>query len=74
MFQGVTIVLCVTWIFGPQLWREKLPFDILPARAFEWVLYISGVLSSHPFIIYNVYKFVDICFIYKIISFTHLIY
>ncbi|KAG4073529.1 hypothetical protein HA402_000753 [Bradysia odoriphaga] len=53
---GVTLTLLVTFLFGTNIWHTPLPGGIAPAFAFEWLLYISGIISSHPFIIYNVYK------------------
>lgn len=53
----MTIILFITGVFGTDMWRVPLPIiNILPGVAFELLLYISGVLSSHPFIIYNIYK------------------
>ncbi|XP_055298290.1 ethanolaminephosphotransferase 1 isoform X2 [Sitodiplosis mosellana] len=51
---GVTIVLMITGIFGIEMWRFTLPGGYTPAFAFEMTLYISGLISSHPFIIYRI--------------------
>ena len=46
------------------MWRQPLPLlNILPGTAFELLLYISGVLSSHPFIIYHVYLYALIIYV-----------
>lgn len=51
--QGVTIVLMITGIFGIKMWEFTL-FGITSAGAFELLLYISGLVSSHPFIVYRI--------------------
>lgn len=61
LLQGVTFTLFITWLFGTEMWRHTLPYGIAPGRAFEVFLYISGVLSSHPFIIHNIYKYAIWC-------------
>lgn len=52
--QGVTILLMITGIFGIELWKLPLPGGFSTAFVFEMTLYISGVVSSHPFIIYRI--------------------
>lgn len=55
ILQGVTITLLVAGIFGTDVFHRRLPGDIPPAVAFEILLYVSGLISSHPFIIYHIY-------------------
>lgn len=43
-----------TWVFGPQIYHTRL-FGYPMARYFEFATYISGVLTSHPVIIKNIY-------------------
>lgn len=54
-YQGVTILLMITGIFGIELWKLTLPGGISTAFAFEMTLYISGIVSSHPFIMYRIF-------------------
>lgn len=53
---GVTLTLLASWIFGPEIWRMRLGYGISPARVFEFILIVSGMLSSHPIIIKNIYS------------------
>lgn len=55
-FQGVSLMMAATAIFGPAIFRARLFGDIPLARFFEVVLYVSGLLTSHPIILYNIYK------------------
>lgn len=55
LLQGVSIVLLITGIFGIKMWQFTL-FGITSATTFELLLYISGLVSSHPFIIYRIIK------------------
>lgn len=52
---GVSITLAVTGIFGAQIWQIPI-FGVKPVLIFELTLYISGLLTSHPIILYNIYK------------------
>lgn len=45
----------ITAIFGPSIWLVRLPGGYTQAFAFQMILYVSGVMSSHWLIIYNVY-------------------
>ncbi|XP_059617247.1 ethanolaminephosphotransferase 1 isoform X2 [Phlebotomus argentipes] len=54
--QGVTIVLSVTFCVGPWLWRAPTFFGLTPADSFLVLLVLSAVLSSHPVILWNIYK------------------
>lgn len=54
LFQGVSIALGVTCVFGPHIYRT-LWFGYPVARYFEFATYISAVLTSHPVIIKNIY-------------------
>lgn len=44
----------LTGLFGIQMWDFTLPGGITSAYAFEMLLYISGLVSSHPFIVYRI--------------------
>lgn len=54
-YQGVTILLMITGIFGIGIWKLPLPGGFSTAVTFEMTLYISGVITSHPFIIYRIF-------------------
>lgn len=51
--QGVTIVLMITGICGIRMWEFTL-FGVTSSGAFELLLYVSGLVSSHPFILYRI--------------------
>ncbi|CAD7079801.1 unnamed protein product [Hermetia illucens] len=53
---GVTLTLFASWCFGPEIWRHRLPYGIVPARVFEFILISSGLVTSHPIIIKNIYN------------------
>lgn len=53
---GVILTLLITCLFGTQMWRMPLPFGLTPANAFEILLIVSGMISSHPIIIKNIYR------------------
>lgn len=53
---GVTITLFLTWALGAEVWQHQLPYGVSCGRFFEVFLYVSGILSSHPFIVHNIYK------------------
>lgn len=37
------------------MWKQiPIPFGLTAATIFEFILYISGLLSSHPFIVYRI--------------------
>ena len=57
LLQGVSITLAITGIFGAEFWQIPV-FGMKPCHIFELTLYISAVITSHPIIIYNVYKYV----------------
>lgn len=44
----------ITGIFGIDMWKLSLPFGISTATLFEIILYASGLLSSHPYILYRI--------------------
>ncbi|XP_053693053.1 ethanolaminephosphotransferase 1 isoform X2 [Sabethes cyaneus] len=52
---GVSLTLAITGIFGADIWQNTV-FGIKPCLIFEITLYVSGLVTSHPIIIYNVYK------------------
>lgn len=54
ILQGVTITLLITGFFGANIWRFTLPYGITAAVGFELLLYLSGIISSHPFIVYRI--------------------
>ncbi|XP_031632846.1 ethanolaminephosphotransferase 1 isoform X2 [Contarinia nasturtii] len=51
---GVTVMLLITGVFGLEMWDFKLLGLYSPAFVFEMILYISGLVTSHPFIIYRI--------------------
>ncbi|XP_058449656.1 ethanolaminephosphotransferase 1 isoform X2 [Malaya genurostris] len=52
---GVSLTLAITGICGPQIWQLTV-FGVKPCFIFEMTLYISGMITSHPIIVYNIYK------------------
>ncbi|XP_058818033.1 ethanolaminephosphotransferase 1 isoform X2 [Topomyia yanbarensis] len=52
---GVSLTLAVTGICGPQIWQLTV-FGVKPCVIFEITLYVSGMITSHPIIIYNIYR------------------
>lgn len=54
LFQGVSIAMGMTCILGPQIYRTQF-LGYPMARYFEFATYISGLLTSHPIIIKNIY-------------------
>lgn len=52
---GVSLTLAATGVFGPEIWQIEI-FGVKPCVYFEMALYLSGVLTSHPVILYNIYK------------------
>lgn len=44
----------LTGIFGIDIWKISLPFGLSTAILFEIILYASGILSSHPYIVYRI--------------------
>lgn len=52
--QGVSLAMGAVCIFGPQIYRARF-LGISMGRYFEYATYISGVLTSHPIIIKNIY-------------------
>lgn len=53
---AVTLVLFATSILGPEIWKVPLPIvQILPATAFEIIMYISSIVTNYPIIIKNIY-------------------
>lgn len=48
------MILMITGIFGIDMWRIALPYGISTATLFEIILYASGLLSSHPYIVYRI--------------------
>lgn len=52
--QGVTITLMLTGLFGIDMWKISWPFGISTATLFEIILYASGLLTSHPYIVYRI--------------------
>uniref|UniRef100_A0A023EUD9 Putative sn-12-diacylglycerol ethanolamine-and cholinephosphotransferase n=1 Tax=Aedes albopictus TaxID=7160 RepID=A0A023EUD9_AEDAL len=52
---GVSLTMAATGIFGPEIWQVPI-FGVRPCLYFEMALYVSGLLTSHPIIAYNIYK------------------
>ncbi|XP_021701606.1 ethanolaminephosphotransferase 1 isoform X3 [Aedes aegypti] len=52
---GVSLTMAATGIFGPEIWQVPI-FGVKPCVMFEVALYVSGLLTSHPIIAYNIYK------------------
>lgn len=52
--QGVTITLMLTGLFGIDMWKINWPLGMSTATLFEIILYASGLLSSHPYIVYRI--------------------
>ncbi|XP_055545821.1 ethanolaminephosphotransferase 1 isoform X2 [Wyeomyia smithii] len=52
---GVSLTLAITGICGAGIWQNTV-FGIKPCLIFEITLYVSGLVTSHPIILYNVYK------------------
>ncbi|XP_013114241.1 ethanolaminephosphotransferase 1 [Stomoxys calcitrans] len=53
---GVSITLFLTTIVGPGIWRYRLEtYNISMANIFEVILIGSGIVTSHPIILKNIY-------------------
>ncbi|XP_055638262.1 ethanolaminephosphotransferase 1 isoform X2 [Toxorhynchites rutilus septentrionalis] len=52
---GVSLTLAATGILGPGIWQQTI-FGVKPCLIFEITLYVSGMVTSHPIIAYNIYK------------------
>ncbi|XP_055592627.1 ethanolaminephosphotransferase 1 isoform X2 [Uranotaenia lowii] len=52
---GVSLTMGITGILGPEIWQMEI-FGVKPCLIFEITLYVSGLITSHPIIIYNIYK------------------
>ncbi|XP_073821010.1 ethanolaminephosphotransferase 1 isoform X2 [Musca autumnalis] len=52
---GVSITLFLTTVIGPSIWRARTFFNLSMANVFEIVLIGSGIVTSHPIIIKNIY-------------------
>lgn len=52
---GVSLTMAATGIFGPEIWQIPI-FGVKPCLIFEITLYVSAMITSHPVIIYNIYK------------------
>lgn len=55
LFKGVSITLFLTTIIGPGIWRARTIFNLSMANVFEIILIGSGIVTSHPIIIKNIY-------------------
>ncbi|XP_075154030.1 ethanolaminephosphotransferase 1 isoform X2 [Haematobia irritans] len=53
---GVSLTLFLTTIVGPGIWRYRIAaYNISMANIFEVVLIGSGIVTSHPIILKNIY-------------------
>ncbi|TMW53736.1 hypothetical protein DOY81_001204 [Sarcophaga bullata] len=52
---GVSLTLFLTTLAGPSIWRYRTFFNLSMANLFEITLVSSGLLTSHPIIIKNIY-------------------
>ncbi|XP_037820392.1 ethanolaminephosphotransferase 1 [Lucilia sericata] len=52
---GVSLTLFLTTILGPGIWRYRTFFNLSMANLFELALVGSGIFTSHPIIIKNIY-------------------
>ncbi|XP_058977316.1 ethanolaminephosphotransferase 1-like isoform X2 [Musca domestica] len=52
---GVSITLFLTTVIGPGIWRARTIFNLSMANVFEIILIGSGIVTSHPIIIKNIY-------------------
>lgn len=52
--QGVSITLMITGVMGINVWKFTLPYGLTAAIVFEFGLYASGLVSSHPYILYRI--------------------
>jgi ethanolaminephosphotransferase len=50
-----SITLFIAGFFGPQLFTTAI-FGIKPVVYVEFIMYVAGVITSHPVIAYNIYK------------------
>lgn len=55
--KGVSLMLFVATLVGPEIYRSSF-YGFTVANMFEVGLIGSGILSSHPIIIRNIYLFV----------------
>lgn len=53
---GCSLALLFAAILGPQIYVTPI-FGITPTVWLEITLYTSGVLTSHPVIAWNIYKY-----------------
>ena len=51
-----SFTLLIAGIFGPQLFVTPI-FGITPTVYVELIMYVSGSLTSHPVIAWNIYKY-----------------
>lgn len=51
-----SFTLLIAGIFGPQLFVTPI-FGITPTVYVELIMYVSGLLTSHPVIAWNIYKY-----------------
>ncbi|XP_065358010.1 ethanolaminephosphotransferase 1 [Calliphora vicina] len=52
---GVSLTLFLTTLVGPGIWRYRTFFNLSMANLFEFTLIGSGIFTSHPIIIKNIY-------------------
>uniref|UniRef100_A0A1B0G3X7 Uncharacterized protein n=1 Tax=Glossina morsitans morsitans TaxID=37546 RepID=A0A1B0G3X7_GLOMM len=52
---GVSLTMFITTLLGPSIWHYRIFFDLSMANMFEFVLIGSGIVTSHPIILKNIY-------------------
>ncbi|KAI9586348.1 ethanolaminephosphotransferase 1 [Glossina fuscipes] len=52
---GVSLTMFITTLLGPSIWHYRIFFDLSMANMFEFVLIGSGIITSHPIILKNIY-------------------
>uniref|UniRef100_A0A1A9V854 SAM-dependent MTase TRM10-type domain-containing protein n=1 Tax=Glossina austeni TaxID=7395 RepID=A0A1A9V854_GLOAU len=57
---GVSLTMFITTLLGPSIWHYRIFFGLSMANMFEFVLIGSGIVTSHPIILKNIYMYVKI--------------
>uniref|UniRef100_A0A1B0A4H0 Uncharacterized protein n=1 Tax=Glossina pallidipes TaxID=7398 RepID=A0A1B0A4H0_GLOPL len=57
---GVSLTMFITTLLGPSIWHYRIFFDLSMANMFEFVLIGSGIVTSHPIILKNIYMYVKV--------------
>lgn len=53
---GCTLALLFAFFFGPAFYVTPI-FGVSPTTLLEITLYTSSVITSHPIIVWNIYKY-----------------